>query len=286
MPSVWHDSLTKNSAWDRTHSAKWNWCVAYVSFRLWCADWVYASYDHLKPSRETYNMSVRQPFFRLRRNICSSSILKARRSTKTTTLPIPHETFKGEETDLEAGTFHFNVERSSFTDNDLPRRLRLASNVNVKSLILASNLFNFATADWDELPTELQSALQHVIRLPTLECLEVMNFKNLPASLLSAASFSRLFIHYAEFRKSKPHERKNSPSNIVTRLKSFYFHNVSPSTIRALARDRMSRDCLVIDFSSLHSLRVSIRDSDEVAMFKEVMKVSPSLKFLDCSGKF
>ena len=239
----------------------------------------------LKPPLPTYNMSVCRPFSSLRRNICSSSILKMRRSTKITTLPIPHETFRGKETDLEAGTFHFNVERSSFTDNDLPLRLRLTSDVNVKSLILGSGLFNFATADWDKLPMELQTALQHLIRLPTLERLEVLNFKNLPASLLSAASFSGLSIHDAKFRKSKFYERKNTPSNIVTRLKSFDFRLIPLSSIRALVRDRIFTDSLAIDFSSLHSLNISLRNADEVATFKEVMKVSPNLKFLDCSGK-
>ena len=76
------------------------------------------------------------------------------------------ETFRGEETNLEAGTFHFNLERSSFTDNGLPLCLRQASNVDVKSLILSSKLFNFAAVDWDELPTKFQAALQHVICLP------------------------------------------------------------------------------------------------------------------------
>lgn len=230
------------------------------------------------------NMSLHRPFSYLRRNVCSSSILKARKSTKTTTLPIPHETFTGDSTDLEAGTFHFDVESSSFTDNSLPRRLRQTS--NVKSLVLASNLFNFAAADWDELPTELQTALQHVIRLPTVERLDISNFKNLPASLLSAASFSTLSIHHATFRKSKPHERKNTPSNIVTRLKSLDFALVPLSSIRALVRDRISTDSPAINFSSLHSLSVGLKAAEQVAIFKEVMKVSPNLKFLDCSSKF
>jgi hypothetical protein len=229
------------------------------------------------------NMSLRQPFPHFRRNVCSSSILKARRSTKTTTQPIPHETFRGEETDLEAGIFHFNVERSSFRDNILPRRLRQTS--NVKSLILGSNLFNFAAADWDELPTKLQTALRHVIRLPTLERLAILNYKNLPASLLSGASFSKLSIHSAKFRKSRPHERKNTPSDIVTRLKAFDFSLTPLSSIRALVRDRISTDSLAIDFSCLHSLSIGLWEADEVATFKEVMKVLPNLKFLDCSGK-
>ena len=232
-------------------------------------------------------MSLRRPFFRLQRNICSSSILKARRSTKTITVPIPFETFRGEETDFEAGTFHFNVDWSCFMDSDLPRRLRLVYDVNVKSLILGSNLFNFATADWDELPTELQAALQHVIRHPTLEHLNIVNIKNLPASLLSAASFSTLSIHHAKFRKSKFHERKNTPSNIVTRLKSFDFCLIPHSSIRALVRERTSTDSLAIDFSSLHSLTgISLRLADEVAAFKEVIKVSPNLKILRCESKF
>jgi hypothetical protein len=229
-------------------------------------------------------MSVCRPFFRLRRKICSSSILRPKRSTKTTTLPIPHETFRGEETNLETGTFHFNVEWSSFTDKRLPRRLRQTS--NVKFLILGTNLFNFAAADWDELPTELQTALHHIIRLPTLECLDILNFKNLPPSLLSAASFSRLSIHHTKFRKSNHNERKNTPSNIVTRLKSFDFNLIPLSSIRALVRDRISTDSLAVDFSNLHSLSVSLRNAEKVAAFKEVMKVSPNLKFLDCSGKF
>ena len=156
-------------------------------------------------------MSLRRPFFRLQRNICSSSILKAKRSKKTITVPIPFETFRGEETDMEAGTFHFNVDWACFMDNDLPRRLRLAYDVNVKSLILGSNLFNFATADWDGLPTELQAALQHLIRHPTLEHLNIVNIKNLPASLLSAASFSRLSIHHVKFRKSNTANAKILP---------------------------------------------------------------------------
>ena len=233
-------------------------------------------------------MSLRRPFFHLQRNISSSSILKARRSTKTTTLlPFPYETFKGEETDLEAGTFHFDVERSSFTDTGLPRRLRQASNANVESLILSSKLFNFAAADWDELPTELQAALQHVIRLPTLERLAILNFKNLPASLLSAASFSTLSIHHAKFRKSKYRERKNTPSDIVTRLKSFDFRLIPLSNIRALVRDRISMDSLAIDFSSLHSLTgISLCHADEVAAFKEVTKVSPNLQIFHCDSEF
>jgi hypothetical protein len=199
-------------------------------------------------------------------------------------LPIPHETFRGEETDLEAGTFHFNVEWSSFTDKRLPRRLRQTP--NVKFLILGSNLFNFAAADWDELPTELQTALRYIIRLPTLERLDILNFKNIPPSLFSAASFSRLSIHHTKFRKSKPNERKNTPSNIVTRLKSFDFNLIPLSSIRALVRDRISTDSLAVDFSSLYSLSVSLRNAEKVAAFKEVMKVSPNLKFLDCRGKF
>ena len=245
--------------------------------------------NHLKPSHPsaTYNMSLRRPFSHLQRKISSSSIFKAKRSRKTTTLPFPYETFKGEETNLEAGTFHFNVERSSFTDTGLPRRLRQASNVNVKSLTLSSKLFNFAAADWDELPTELQAALQHVIRLPTLERLAILNFKNLPACLLSAASFSTLSIHHAKFRKSKYRERKNIPSDIVTRLKSFDFRLIPLSSIRALVRDRISTDSLAIDFSSLHSLTgISLCHADEVAAFKEVTKVSPNLKILHCDSKF
>ena len=154
--------------------------------------------------------------------------------------------------------------------------------------ILGSNLFNFATADWDKLPTELQTAfkLQHVIRLPTLESLNILNFKNLPASLLSAASFSRLSTHHVKFRKSKFYERKNTPSNIVARLKSFDFSLIPLSSIRALVRDRIPTDPLAIDFSSLQSLSVSLRNADEVAIFKEVTKVSPTLQFLDCSGNF
>jgi hypothetical protein len=190
---------------------------------------------------------------------------------------------------LEAGIFHSNVERSSFTDNGLPRRLRQTS--NVKSLILGSNLFNFAAADWDELPTKLQTALRHVTRLPTpVERLAVLNYKNLPASLLqpfakSATSFSKLSINHAKFRKSKSHECKNTPSDIVTRLKSFDFSLTPLSSIRALIRDRISTDSLAIDFSSPHSLSVGLWEVDEVATFKEVMKVLPNLKFLDCSGK-
>ncbi|EDR03154.1 uncharacterized protein LACBIDRAFT_307675 [Laccaria bicolor S238N-H82] len=228
-------------------------------------------------------MSLRRPFFHLRRNICSSSILKAKRSRKTTALPIPFETFRGEETDLGEGIFHFNVDWSSFMDNDLPRRLRLTSHVNVKSLILGSNLFNFAAADWDELPTELQAALQHVIRHPTLEELTILNFKNLPATLLSAARCTTLSIHKAKFRKSKFHERKNTPPNIVTRIKSFDFGLTPLSSIRALVRDRTSTDSPAVDFSSLHSLNsISLCLADEVAAFKEVMKVSPNLKYLQC----
>ncbi|EDR01532.1 uncharacterized protein LACBIDRAFT_310846 [Laccaria bicolor S238N-H82] len=229
-------------------------------------------------------MNACRPFFRLQRNVCSSSIrFKARRSKKTTTLPISHETFRGEETDLEAGTFHYSVEQSSFTDNDLPRRLRLASNVNVKSLILGSSLYNFAAEDWDELPTELQAALQHVIRLPTLEHLDIRNFKNVPPSLLSAATFSSLFIKHTKFRKSKPHERKSTPPDTVTRLKSFSYNNISPSSIRALVRGRIFTDSFAIDFSSLQSLSVSLHDADEVAASKEVMNVSPNLNYLLCS---
>ena len=232
-------------------------------------------------------MSLGRPLSHLQRNICSSSILKARRSRKTTPLPFPYETFRGEETNLEAGTFHFNVERSSFTDNGLPRRLRQASNANVKSLILSSKLFNFAAADWDELPTELQAALQNVIRLPTLHRLAILNFKNLPTSLLSAASFSTLSIHHAKFRQSKYRERKNTPSDIVTRLKSFDFRLIPLSSIRALVRDTISTDSLAIDFSSLHLLTgFSLCHADEVAGFKEVTKVSPNLKILHCDSNF
>lgn len=205
---------------------------------------------------------------------------------KPTPLPFPHNTFRGEDTDLEAGTLHFDVERSSFADNDLPRRLRLASDVNVKSLILSSKLFNFVAADWDELPTELQNALQHVIRHPTLEKLAISNFKNLPVSLLSAASFSTLSIHHAKFRRSKFRERKNTPSDIVTCIKSFDFRLTPLSSIRALVRDRISTDSLAIDFSSLHSLTgMKLHLADEIAAFKEVVKVSPNLKILHCEVK-
>ncbi|EDR01451.1 uncharacterized protein LACBIDRAFT_333178 [Laccaria bicolor S238N-H82] len=229
------------------------------------------------------SMSLGRPISHFRRTICSSSILKARRSTKPTPLPFPHNTFRGEDTDLEAGTFHFDVERSSFTDNDLPRRLRLTSDVNVKSLILGSNLFNFVAADWDELPADLQAALQYVVRLPTLEELTILNVKNLPVSLLSAASFSTLSIHHAKFRRSKFRDRKNTPSNIVTRLKSFNFGLTPLSSIRALVRDRIPTDSLSIDLSSLHSL--TVHNADEVAAFEEVMKVSPNLSILHCEVK-
>ena len=58
------------------------------------------------------------------------------------------ETFRGEETNLEAGTFHFNLERSSFTDNGLPLRLRQASDVTARLGWLTAQLRHLADQKW------------------------------------------------------------------------------------------------------------------------------------------
>jgi hypothetical protein len=203
-----------------------------------------------------------------------------RRLLQTTT-PLLKTTFQEESSDGGDSDFHFCLQQSSYKDKDLPRRLRQMS--NVKSFILDSNLYPQPKADWNEIPPELKAALQHLIRLPTLECLEIMEFRNIPASVLSASGISELIIHHTNFSESDPHKLNNTPPSIVTRLKSFDFYTVPLSGIQALIRTKISGNSPAIDFSSLNSLTVDLCDSNELAGFEEVMKASPNLELLDCS---